>query len=248
MILKWHVPFYREIFAIPEFLQAPVLSFGCQGMEGVQSAEPQPKQPFIPRLRRFLASESKLRRLTNFVKGKFARPMPEDFRYATLTNLLVAKGYPVTTLDYFDGNADLRYDMNRPVPEPEHNQYGTLIDVGSLEHVFDTAACMENCFRMVRPGGYYLLHTPINGYFGHGLHVFNPQGLIDCFLANGFRVVYLKYSTQKGEAVTDPSKHRNVILWLVGKKEKDVPEFACPQQMIWATDYYPQTTDSKAAA
>jgi len=98
---------------------------------------------------------------------------------------------------------------------------------------------------MVRPGGYYLLHTPINGYFGHGLHVFNPHGLIDCFVANGFKIVYLKYSTDKGKAVSDPSDHRNVLLWLVEKKEKEVPVFACPQQTIWATDYYQQIAPSE---
>lgn len=248
MILKWHIPFYREIFSIPEFLQDPVLTFGCQGIEGIQSAEPQPPNPLVPRLRRFIASDNKVRRLTNFARGKLASPVPEDFRYDSLTHLLRSKGYSPTTLDYFDDRADLRYDMNRPVPESENRKYGTLIDIGSLEHLFDTAGCMENCFRMVRPGGYYLLHTPINGYFGHGLHVFNPQGLIDCFLGNGFKVVYLKYSTYKGKPVSDPAKHRNVILWLIGKKEKDVPVFNCPQQMIWATDYYPQTTEAKAVA
>jgi hypothetical protein len=124
----------------------------------------------------------------------------------------------------------------------------TLIDIGSLEHLFDTAGCLENCFRMVRPGGYYLLHTPINGYYGHGLHVFNPQGLADCFLANGFRIIYFKYSTYKGKRISDPSKHRNAILWLVGQKEKDVPVFVCPQQTIWATDYYPQISASEPAA
>jgi hypothetical protein len=94
-------------------------------------------------------------------------------------------------------------------------------------------------------GGYYLLHTPINGYFGHGLHVFNPHGLIDCFVANGFKIVYLKYSTEQGKAVSDPSNHHNVLLWLVGKKEKEVPVFACPQQTIWATDYYQQIAPSE---
>jgi hypothetical protein len=247
MILKWHVPFYREIFALPNFLQAPVVTFGCQGIEGVQSAAPAPPNPFIPRLRRFLASENKMHRLNRFVQGKFARPVPEDFRFDSLTALLQTKGIAVTTLDYFDGRADLRYDMNQPVPKSEHNKYGTMIDIGSLEHLFDTAACMENCFRMVRKDGYYLLHTPINGYFGHGLHVFNPQGLIDCFVANGFKIVYLKYS-YKGKSVSDPSKHSNVVLWLVGRKEKDIPDFVCPQQTIWATDYYPQTMAEKSAA
>jgi len=248
MILKWHIPFYREIFAIPDFLQTPVLTFGFQGIEGVQSDAPSRPNPFIPRLRRFLVSEGKMRRLVGFARSKWSQSLPKDFQYNSLSDLLLSKGYLTTTLDYFDGRADLRYDMNRPVPELEHNKYGTLIDIGSLEHLFDTARCLENCFRMVRRGGYYLLHTPINGYFGHGLHVFNPQGLIDCFVANGFEIVYLKYSTAKGKAVPDPSKHRNALVWLVGKKEKDVPVFACPQQTIWATDYYPQTTASESAA
>jgi hypothetical protein len=247
MILKWHIPFYREILAIPDFLQTPVLTFGCQGIEGVQSDEPSRPNPFIPRLQRFLASERKMRLLAAFARSKWSQPVPKDFQHNSLTDLLLSKGYPATTLDYFDGRADLRYDMNLPVPEREHNKYGTLIDIGSLEHLFDTAGCLENCFRMVRRGGHYLLHTPINGNYGHGLHVFNPQGLIDCFVANGFKLVYLKYSTNKGKTVCDPSKRRNVILWLVGKKEKDVPAFVCPQQTIW-TDYYPQTTASESAA
>jgi hypothetical protein len=130
----------------------------------------------------------------------------------------------------------------------EHNKYGTLIDIGCLEHLFDTAACLENCIRMVRPGGHYLLHTPVNGYFGHGLHVFNPQGLIDCFKSNGFRIVYLKYSTQKGKQVANPAKARMCLLWMVGKKEKEVPTFVCPQQTIWATDYYKTPVSVPATA
>ncbi len=57
-------------------------------------------------------------------------------------------------------------------------------------------------------------------------------------MANGLKIVYLKYSTYKGKPISDPSKSRNVILWLVGKKEEDAPIFVCPQQKIWATDYY----------
>jgi hypothetical protein len=248
MVLKWHMPFYREIFVIPGFLQPPILTFGHQGIEGIQSDAPPPPNPFIPRVRRFLTSDRKLRRLTSFVRGKLAHPVPMDFKYQSLTDLLRSKGYPVTTLDYFDSRADLRYDMNQPLPAVEYSKYGTFIDIGCLEHLFDTAACLENCMRMVRRDGHYLLHTPINGYFGHGLHVFNPQGLIDCFVGNGFKIVYLKYSTIKGKTITDPSKHDNVILWLVAKKEKEVPVFVCPQQTVWATDYYPQPIDSATAA
>ena len=42
--------------------------------------------------------------------------LPEDFR-GDLTRLLAARGISdVTTLDLFDGRADLRYDLNLPVP------------------------------------------------------------------------------------------------------------------------------------
>jgi len=235
MMLKWHLPFYQEIFTISHFLQDPILTFGYQGIE---KQAPAGANPFVPRLRRLLASEAKMRRLVKFARSslKWSASVPKDFQYDSLTDLLISRGHSTTTLDYFDGRADLRYDMNRP--EFEHNKYGTLIDIGCLEHLFDTAGCLENCIRMVRRGGYYLLHTPVNGYFGHGLHVFNPQGLIDCFVANGLKIVYLKYSTYKGKPISDPSKSRNVILWLVGKKEEDAPIFVCPQQKIWATDYY----------
>lgn len=246
MILRWHMPYYKEIFEISNFLQDPILTFGYQGIERNVPAGP---NPFIPRLRRFLKSERKLRRLTQFTRSKFRLypPVPEGFQYGSLTDLLLAKGHPATTLDYFDDRADLRYDMNQPVPASEHGKYGTLIDIGCLEHLFDTAACLENCIRMVRPGGYYLLHTPVNGYFGHGLHVFNPQGLIDCLKGNGFSIVYLKYSTYKGKPVSNPAKAPMCLLWMVGKKEKDISTFVCPQQTIWATDYYKTTTVSVPA-
>ena len=250
MILRSHIPFYREILAIPGFLQPPILTFGYQGIEGIENDASPRSNPPIARLRRFLASERKMRRLVNFARSSltWSQHVPKDFQHNSLTDLLLSRGYSATTLDYFDDRADLRYDMNQPVPEFEHGKYGTLIDIGCLEHLFDTAGCLKNCFRMVRLNGYYLLHTPVNGYFGHGLHVFNPQGLIDGFVANGFKIVYSEYSTYKGKSISDPSKSRNVILWLVGKKEKDVPIFVCPQQTIWETDYYTPHTASASAA
>jgi len=33
--------------------------------------------------------------------------------------------------------------MNDAVPESEHDRYGTFLDIGSLEHVFDTASARE---------------------------------------------------------------------------------------------------------
>ena len=238
MILRLHVPFYEEILRIPDFAQDPILTFGYQDIDG--GAPPGPN-PLLPRLRRFLVSEGKLRRVANKVKSTLlpSPPIPAGFQHSSLTELLRAQGNSVVSLDLFDSRAELRYDMNQPVPESEHRKYGTLIDIGCLEHLFDTAQCLENCIRMVRRGGHYLLHTPVNGYYGHGLHVFNPQGLIDCLGANGFKIVYLKYSTMFGKPISDPSTASNVLIWMVGRKERDVSAFTCPQQKIWSNYYAP---------
>src|SRR5580658_1669928 len=115
MVLNQHLHFYREIFAIPEFLSDPILCFGFQ----------------------------------EFEKGATL----DGDNYVHLGEYFATMGFRTTSLDLYDPRSDLRYDMNCKVPDCEYERYGTFIDIGSLEHVFDTRQCFENCLRMVRPGG-----------------------------------------------------------------------------------------------
>jgi hypothetical protein len=96
--------------------------------------------------------------------------LPEEFKFGDMKQLLDSRGITdVTAIDLFDERADLRYDLNFPVPSTEEGRYRTVCDLGTLEHVFDTRQCMENCMRMVKPGGHYLLCTPVIGWHRHGL-------------------------------------------------------------------------------
>jgi hypothetical protein len=199
MVLVTHVPFYREIFAIPEFLRDPLLCFGFQEFDKGASLD-----------------------------GK---------QYLHLGEYFATMGVRATSLDLFDPRSELRYDMNYRVPESEHGRYSTFIDIGSLEHVFDTRQCFENCLRMVAPGGHYLLHTPVNGYYAHGFHVFNPECLRGGLELNGFRVIYEKYSTVDGRPVADPSSPGDTLAWIVARKEREMDKFVCPQQGKWYTRY-----------
>jgi SAM-dependent methyltransferase len=143
----------------------------------------------------------------------------------------------VVTMDCFDPRADLHYDFNQPVPEHEHGRYATLIDIGCLEHVFDSRQCLENCLRLVRHDGHFLLHTPVKGYYGHGLHTFDPEGLRGALELNGFQVVYLKYSTKSGRDVSSPGAFDDVLIWIVGKKVAEFDRFTSPQQARWTGGY-----------
>lgn len=140
-------------------------------------------------------------------------------------------------MDLFDPRADFRYDMNRPVPQNEHERFHAVIDIGSIEHVFDTRQGIENCLRMVRPQGFYFLHTCVSGYYRHGLHVLNPEALILSLKLNGFEVVYHRYSTERGIPLASPLPYDDVVIWLVGRKMKSLRTFAIPQQESWKDLY-----------
>ena len=199
MVLERHLPFYREILAIPEFLGNPILCFGFQEF-----------QPGA------------------ILDGRDCTHLGEYF---------ATRGFQSVSLDLFDPRSELRYDMNHKVPDREHERYGTFIDIGSLEHVFDTRQCFENCLRMVKQGGHYLLHTPVNGYYGHGFHVFNPDCLREGLEENGFRLIYEKYSSIDGVVLPDPSVPGENLAWLVARKERAMGDFVCPQQRKWLTRY-----------
>ena len=151
-------------------------------------------------------------------------------------------------IDLFDPRADKRYDMNQPVPQSEHERYGLFVDIGSLEHVFDTRQCLENAMRMVRTGGTYMLHAPVNGYFGHGFHVFNPEALIKVLTLNGFEVIYHRYSSQLGAPLERPSQARDVLIWLVARKLAPLEHFIVPQQAGWETIYHVPRGSSASCA
>lgn len=198
--MQSHIPFYREIFALPGFMADPFMMIGYQDLSGDS--------------------------------------LPPDFAFRDVKALLQSRGVKdITTVDLFDYRADRTYDLNGPVPLHELERYGTVMDIGTLEHMFDTRMVLENCLRLVRPGGLYFLHTCVNGYFRHGLHVFNPDMLVQTLTANDFEILFHKYSNSRGEPVADPSVRDDIIIWLVGKKKKPLDRFRGPQQES-RKDYY----------
>jgi hypothetical protein len=164
--------------------------------------------------------------------------LPADFTYRNLKELVLSHGLQkVFSADLFDTNADYRWDLNRPIPKNFQNRYKVLIDIGTLEHIFDTRQCLENYFRLVAPGGLFVLVTPVNGYFGHGLHVFNPETLLDALEKNDFLVLYKKFITSTGIEVSDPALQGNILLWVLARKGNKLGKFIIPQQGYWKNMY-----------
>ena len=160
--------------------------------------------------------------------------IPAEFRYRGLKEALEAKGIgPITTVDIFDDRADWRADFNLPISAEHKEQYQTVIDIGCLEHLFNTATCLKNCMDMVQVGGFYVLETPVHGCFMHGFHTFNPDMITGTLELNGFSILMKRYTSFFGAPIKNAPNARNSFMWIVAQKKTRVEPFNVMQQEYW---------------
>lgn len=81
---------------------------------------------------------------------------------------------------------DFIIDLNVPVPDTYQDKFDTILDVGTLEHVFDIAVAFDNVSRMLKKGGNLVLILPSSNAIDHGFYSFSPTLFYDYFGANGF--------------------------------------------------------------
>lgn len=103
---------------------------------------------------------------------------------AALT-LLGADKVVVTDVSDYE-NPDFLMDFNQPVDRSRYSTFDVVLDVGTLEHIFDVPTALENMIRMTKVGGEIILILPASGAIDHGFYSFSPTLLHDYFKANGF--------------------------------------------------------------
>jgi hypothetical protein len=123
------------------------------------------------------------------------------------------------TLDLADG--DLKLDLNDDLSELA-GKYATVVNYGTLEHVWNTHQAWLNALRAVEAGGTFVSHSPVGGWcsgdgtLNHGVHMTADWAIAQFLEKNGFRVVdqWLTQFRQRGK-----------ILWLTAKRERLVEQF-----------------------
>ena len=146
-------------------------------------------------------------------------------------------------------------DMNAPLPDYLKGQFDTILECGSLEHIFNFPTAIKNIMEALKPGGTLFIQTPANNYFGHGFYQFSPELFYRIFSAeNGFEVRRMEalehfypchFFATKTYAVTDPAavqrrvqlvNNRPVLLLIEARRVEVKPIFAAPPQQ---SDYVP---------
>lgn len=96
----------------------------------------------------------------------------------------------VTAIDFSDyQKADIVHDLNQPIPQAMTKQFDTLIDGGTIEHIFDVKQVLENFMNLINDDGSIFINTNSNNLCGHGFYQFSPEFFYRVFHnANGFIV------------------------------------------------------------
>jgi hypothetical protein len=116
----------------------------------------------------------------------------------------------IDSLDYsnYEG-ANILHDMNLPIPDQYKEKYSTVLESGSLEHIFNFPVSFANCMEMTELNGHLLIITPVNNIMGHGFYQFSPEIFYRVLNEkNGFEIeqmLIFEYSPEeKWYAVKDP--------------------------------------------
>jgi hypothetical protein len=155
--------------------------------------------------------------------------------------LMALNASNVASIDYSDyESATYVADLNFPVRI--ESEFDTVIDSGSLEHVFDTASAFNNCIRFCKVGGRLIHILPVNNLNGHGFWQFSSDLMYSIYSKkNGFcdtEVYYasgLDFSTWYKAPQANPGKRveivslEPVIMLSVSKKASKVDSISAVQ-------------------
>jgi hypothetical protein len=122
-------------------------------------------------------------------RAKFSPASPENM---TARELFDDYGLgPVTALDVgAHEGAEIIFDLNEPEPPPgTRQQFGLIVNGGTLEHVFHVPNALANLNCMIKPGGVILHVLPCNNWVDHGFYQFSPTLMFDYYGALQFDVL-----------------------------------------------------------
>lgn len=119
--------------------------------------------------------------LANWRGGAYGRFTSDKAVFKALAGLEV---FALDVSDY--EGADYIVDLNSNVPVQLEGKFGLILDLGTLEHIFDVKQALRNINVMLKPGGRVIHSSPGSNWLGHGFYQFSPTLFYDYYGNNGF--------------------------------------------------------------
>lgn len=146
--------------------------------------------------------------------------LPKEIDYGVWCEKLLMDNFHSSKVDSFDYSdyelCTFTHDMNKPLPSAlitPNNQYDTIIDFGSFEHIYNLPQAFKNISTMCAEGGVIIHGLPANNMCGHGFWQFSPE------------LFYSLYSESNGYSETEvffADKTDNKYWYKVKKPENGI--------------------------
>lgn len=193
-----------------------------------------------------------------------------------IADFLVSSGFPdagrrlenvhrVTSLELFDAlgfqhyedvdftgreGAAIVHDMNDPLPEPYHDRYDLVFEMGTMEHIFNIKTTFENIIKALKVGGVVCHLSPLN-LINHGFYNFSPTLFYDVYRSNGFTDLdlfladfplrwwknpnfnYKKIDFTPGRIIPESPKKYFPLICCTAVKETRLDAFRTPIQAVY---------------
>jgi len=128
------------------------------------------------------------------------------------------------------------HDFNEPLPAGLHQKHDTVLDMGTLEHIYNAPQAFKNCSQLCKSGGQILHVLPANNFCGHGLWQFSPELFFALYcLRNGYieTEVFIAdlTNTAKWYRVKEPTAGERINVW------SSTPLYVLVRTVVSQTDF-----------
>lgn len=159
----------------------------------------------------------------------------------------------MTAIDFHGTEQALKLDLNDPINLQQ--QFDLIMNLGTVEHVFNVAQAFKTIHDHTRPDGLMIHDLPFAGWVDHGFYSFNPTFYWDLAAANGYTLVGMMYTElnplkivqlNNREHILEMAKNGgigdNALIYVVLRRPKEALPFQVPFQ-----GYYAGTISRNAA-
>jgi hypothetical protein len=146
----------------------------------------------------FMPNKSSLPNL--FLKyGLATKEDPVQSKYCEL----FFKSMGIDTVESIDASsyedATHIHDFNHLIPESFYNKYDTIIDGGTIEHIFNIPHVLDNIINMLSEDGIFISVTCNNNFSGHGFYQFSPEIFLSSFTSEYGMKIEKLYLAKNGD-------------------------------------------------
>lgn len=152
--------------------------------------------------------------------------VPPTYKNDAFCEKLLIEYFGATQVDSIDNSeyehATYIEDMNKPISKELHQKYDTVVDFGSLEHIFNVAQSFNNCSSLCRAGGQIIHILPSNQFCGHGFYQFSPALFFSLYTdRNGYAdtEVFVANTSDHDQwyKVISPSQYNRALIDSIGE-------------------------------